>query len=96
MIRILQIDGRNCPRFCCDVCKEPLEGHDTMARWDPYDPDGKVEHVHKFDCDRTTDNGRHLYWENLDTHLIYLRDNLKLSKKDWKNAENRADMCENI
>ena len=37
MIRVLNIEGRCCPRLCCDVCKEPIE-HDGMARWDPYDP----------------------------------------------------------
>ena len=94
MIRVLNIEGRCCPRLCCDVCKEPIE-HDGMARWDPYDPDGKVDHVHKITCD-TDLQERRLFWENIDTHLIYLRDNLKISKKDWKDAERRADLCESI
>lgn len=95
MIKIFRLHGGNCPRFCCNVCGEPIE-KDGMARWDPNDPEGRVEHVHKRTCDLQTDPKRHLYWENIDTHLIYLRDNLKISKKEWKEAEKRADWCEAI
>lgn len=94
MIRIFNINGSNCPRFTCDICKKPIEG-EGMARWDPYDPDGKVDHVHKITCDNDLEE-RRLFWENIDTHLIYLRDNLKISRKEWKQAERNSCLLESM
>lgn len=95
MIRIVQKDGRNCPRFICDVCDEPLEGRDCMVRWKYKEPN-KYQHVHKIKCDHPPDNREWTHWEDLDVHMVYLRDNLKLTKAQWKNAEKRADLLECI
>ena len=50
MIKMIHVDGLNCPCAFCDVCGKRIE-HDGMLVW-KYDDYEQLRMVHIGDCDR--------------------------------------------
>jgi hypothetical protein len=74
--------------FLCDFCGLRIEkAREGMALWKPEGRDATIVHAHKGVCDP----GRGYFWEELDVHLVYLANNLKIGKKEWRDANERAD-----
>jgi hypothetical protein len=103
-LKVLPIQGRNCPYICCDACGKPIKGKTNgmggMAFWLPDDPELRMFHCHKGRCDEQLNgprgNGRVIFWNDLEVEILYLKDNLGLSSKEWKDAEWRAGMTERM
>ena len=94
-INVVRIEGGHAPVLFCDVCNLRIEAaQEGLARWNPIGPEDGVEYVHKGACDRRSDPRRERFWQDLDVHLVYLRDNLRLSGRAWREAERVARSIE--
>jgi hypothetical protein len=64
VIRVVDIDGYDCPIIECDACGQRIQGHIGMVI---LDADGTVRFLHKRTCDDHS-----LRWMEIDQFLSYL------------------------
>ena len=76
MIKMIHVDGLNCPCAFCDVCNERIK-RDGMLVW-KYDDSEQLRMVHKGDCDRLNSllNGKFEMSQELDQAMSDLLHNV--------------------
>lgn len=87
-IKIIWIEGLNCPHFVCDICGESIETKFGAAVFDmrATTPHVDVLHVHKGKCfdlaeARMGGPGGGLGWDELHDHIQFLKSNAERERK---------------
>ena len=76
MIKIVNENGLDCPKYFCDVCGKVIN-ENGMYVWHGLANKNEVFFVHKGVCDRKFDKHRNICWGELNALSLYLKNNYK-------------------